>query len=487
MLSKALSLANSAKQARISDNAVLSAELSNQALELVGLTDETRYVETIESLVFDSSDCFFELETLLDIHVTALSQDNPLVGKTLDRLILRWQSWLSDYYVLLAPVYDRLIVLRISQIGAEHPEIADLLMSYGEYLTDRGANSEALNCFMQAASIRKANLGTSQSLSLSYAQAVTRLGCLLLTMNKYEVAEVHLKTAIGILEPSRSKLKLHALEDLGMAYVEMGRYEDAELILKKALTINDADASNSISSCAIQLGGIYLYWGRLEDAFAFYDFSISFDRNRDSSWFLPKTNEVLNIGEEIDERWNPLLEIFEVLHERYNPSEARRFCRDLMVRKYSWAIPTEEILTAICRHGSIVEIGAGTGYWSALLKLRGADVIAYDCSPSEAGQNSYTLKRKSWTKILPGNESAVASHGDRALMLCWPPDKDEMAYRALTSYEGDILIFIGEEPPGCTADEHFHKLVRDEWRLVEQMDLPRWHLIKDSAFFYSRK
>ena len=90
-------------------------------------------------------------------------------------------------------------------------------------------------------------------------------------------------------------------------------------------------------------------------------------------------------------------------------------------------------------------------------------------------------------EVLPGSESAVSYHPDRALMLCWPPNKDEMAYRALRSYGGKKLIYIGEEAPGCTADKKFHQLVQEQWKLIERMDLPRWHLIKDSVFFYSRK
>lgn len=485
VLSKALKLANSAKVARTSNKLAQWSKLSRQALELAGLKDEASYVETIESRVFNSSDCFFELEALLDIQAEALSIEHPSVRDTLERLIQRWESWLSDYYVLLAPIYERLIALRITQLGPEHPEIADRLMKYAEYLASRGVNSEAQNCLSRAVTIRKSSLGQSPSANLSYAQALTRLGCLLMSMSNYEVAEVHLKTAVTLLDPSRSKLKLHALEDLGIVYVEMGRYEDAEPVLKKAVVINDIDALNSIANCAEQLGSIYLYWGRLDDAFALFDFSMNFDR--DDTWTLPSTNEVRSISDAIVSDNNPLFEIFKAMEKRYSASDMRRFCRNLIVRKYSWAIPDEAVLAAIIRSGPIVEIGAGTGYWAALLRQRGADIIAYDASLAEAGRNGYTLKGSSWTEVLVGTESAVVYHPDRALMLCWPPHNDEMAYRALKSYRGGILIYIGEEPPSCTADQKFHDLVKEQWKLVDRIDLTRWHMIKDSAFFYSRK
>jgi tetratricopeptide (TPR) repeat protein len=484
VLSKALAIANSAKAARMSGNLSLASEFSKQALALAGLSDEASYVEDIESQVFNSGDCFFELETLLDIQTEALSLEHVAVRDTLERLVQRWSSWLSDFYVLLAPVFERLISMRISQLGPEHPEIADRLLNFGEYLSNRGNCVEAQNCLTRAVTIRKCTLGASASASLNYAQAVTRLGCLLMSMNNYELAEIHLKTAVELLEESRSKLKVHALEDLALTYVELGQYEAAEKYFKKVLNCTGSDAFSTIANCAIQLGSIYLYWGRLDDAFALFDFSMNFDR--DDSWTLPELNEKKGISEMLDSMNNPLLEIFKSMEEFYSASDMRRFCRNLMVRKYSWAIPTEEALEAIKQVGSIVEVGAGTGYWAALLRERGANVIAYDSLPSETGRNGYTLKRNSWTEVLPGTESAVAYHPDRALMLCWPPNKEDMAYRALKTYGGRKLIYIGEEFPGCTADENFHELLKKQWNLVEQIDLPRWHLIRDSVFIYSR-
>ncbi|KAF1322635.1 hypothetical protein FI667_g11059, partial [Globisporangium splendens] len=54
--------------------------------------------------------------------------------------------------------------------------------------------------------------------------------------------------------------------------------------------------------------------------------------------------------------------------------------------KYSWAIPDERALRIIKHYGpsdgclcvQIVEMGAGSGYWSKLLELRGVDIVCYD-------------------------------------------------------------------------------------------------------------
>ncbi|KAF1320408.1 Nhac na:h antiporter, partial [Globisporangium splendens] len=54
--------------------------------------------------------------------------------------------------------------------------------------------------------------------------------------------------------------------------------------------------------------------------------------------------------------------------------------------KYAWAIPDERALRIIKHYGpsdgclcvQIVEMGAGSGYWSKLLQLRGVDIVCYD-------------------------------------------------------------------------------------------------------------
>ena len=46
---------------------------------------------------------------------------------------------------------------------------------------------------------------------------------------------------------------------------------------------------------------------------------------------------------------------------------------------FAFGVPSEEICEAIAAHTPIVELGAGTGYWAAMLARRGADVPAFDC------------------------------------------------------------------------------------------------------------
>ena len=44
---------------------------------------------------------------------------------------------------------------------------------------------------------------------------------------------------------------------------------------------------------------------------------------------------------------------------------------DALRRRYAWAIPDERALRVLAHYGPVVEIGAGKGYWCALLRARG--------------------------------------------------------------------------------------------------------------------
>ena len=55
-----------------------------------------------------------------------------------------------------------------------------------------------------------------------------------------------------------------------------------------------------------------------------------------------------------------------------------------LAHRYAYVLPQPHLLEVISRYSSLVELGAGTGYWAYLLGLVGADIVAYDMAPSEA-------------------------------------------------------------------------------------------------------
>jgi hypothetical protein len=185
---------------------------------------------------------------------------------------------------------------------------------------------------------------------------------------------------------------------------------------------------------------------------------------------------------------NPQLELFRLLtaspSRLLDLAERRRELASL----FSWAIPTEAALGVLARHAPLVECGAGTGYWLALLRARGVDALGYDRASPGAKNAYHRRKRRPWTKV--GRASSVEAarrHRDRTLLLCWPPYGDDAAsYAALRAYRGDVVIHIGERGAGVTGSVRFHRELALNWTLIEAVDLPHWPRLQDGLMVYRR-
>lgn len=174
------------------------------------------------------------------------------------------------------------------------------------------------------------------------------------------------------------------------------------------------------------------------------------------------------------------------LYQMLSPSERRRE----LVSLFAWAIPSEEALTVIARYAPLVECGAGTGYWAALLGNRGVDVVAYDVRPPDKhARNEYHRgARQPWTEVVRGpSADAVRWHRDRVLFLCWPPlDDDSASYAPLRAYRGEVLVSVGEPGEGTTGTLRFQRELKLNWTLVEQVELPGWPWLRDCLMVYRR-
>lgn len=152
-----------------------------------------------------------------------------------------------------------------------------------------------------------------------------------------------------------------------------------------------------------------------------------------------------------------------------------------LVETYSWAIPNDDAIEYIADLSPIVEIGAGNGYWSWLLRDEGAKVHAVDISPAE----------ETWTEVEQGDTSTLDRlRGDYTLLLCWPPYGEPMARDALEAHAesgGTDVVYVGEGAGGCTGDDVFHEELERRYALMERIDIPSYVGIHDSVMHYKRK
>lgn len=170
----------------------------------------------------------------------------------------------------------------------------------------------------------------------------------------------------------------------------------------------------------------------------------------------------------------------EQLHTRYG-----------LVHKYAWAVPNAEALAAIGEQGRIVEAGAGSGYWSHLLRQMKSDVVAFDFHGMELSANRFHSSGHAWTEILKGDASAVKQYGDRSLFMSFPPADDPFAHQVLRNFKGDRFVYVGEPAGGVTGDTKFHNLLAQRWRATKSVEIPRWEasdgFLQDELTVFERK
>ena len=157
-----------------------------------------------------------------------------------------------------------------------------------------------------------------------------------------------------------------------------------------------------------------------------------------------------------------------------------------LVGRFAWAIPGPAALATIADAGPVVEAGAGTGYWAALLRERGADVVASE--PATHGGNAYHTAGPLWTDVEPvDGVTAVRRHRDRTLLLCWPPPQDDAAsWSVLRAYRGDVLLYVGEGIDGPAGTTRFHRELALNWTATDEVAIPTWPGLRDRLTVFRR-
>jgi hypothetical protein len=209
------------------------------------------------------------------------------------------------------------------------------------------------------------------------------------------------------------------------------------------------------------------------------------------------------------ERWPPLVgnPLLEALLLKRRAADTR----DDLTSQFSFAVPTEEALSAIAAVSpvGVVEIGAGTGYWARLLHDRGTLVRAYDPYPPPSPDNQWFAGRTPWFPIQPADHTVVAQHPERTMLIVWPTRNECWAADAVELFHdvgGRHVVYVGEGPGGRTGDDRFHALlgtigscvacahgvidaacicaVPQLWRLVSTIRIPSWDGYTDRLEIY---
>ena len=168
------------------------------------------------------------------------------------------------------------------------------------------------------------------------------------------------------------------------------------------------------------------------------------------------------------------------------------------IRQFGFAILTgdaiERVKQILGRCVRILEVGAGSGYWSHEFRIAGVDCIAVDPGThsylvGECGQDvvNWRADSRQFGEVgdMTGVEALRKYGHQRTLMMIWP-DKRSWAFETLQAYEGRCLILCGEPPGGLTGDDELFELLRREWIEIDEVLIPNFFGIRDCITVYAR-
>ena len=228
---------------------------------------------------------------------------------------------------------------------------------------------------------------------------------------------------------------------------------------------------------------------------------------------------------------------FCLFRERGHYAKQLELLHDLIAlplqRTFGFGIPSNAVLVKILEYAPrIVEMGAGTGYWSCCLSRMGADVVAYDPYPTgqlaphtqeEKNSNEF-LSSQSYFSVQVGDASTVFGGSsyldmlDRALLLVWPNNSDSEDNKQFATkgsilptiwdldcieryyaLGGDTVIYVGEREAkielmphakgadcGFCSSRKFQTFLQDHYRLEAELECPRWWMKEDDVTIWKR-
>jgi hypothetical protein len=154
---------------------------------------------------------------------------------------------------------------------------------------------------------------------------------------------------------------------------------------------------------------------------------------------------------------------------------------------YAWAIPNQEAIDTLVEHSPLIEAGAGRGYWAALAAAQGADIIAFDpIPPDRDGANSWHRQPGMFFNVIRADLDIISRHPERTLVLCWPPFNSDVALRALRTYKGQTVIYVGDEGRDAGTPQFYAELATYFTR-IQVVDIPRWPGIDDRLEVWRRR
>ena len=163
--------------------------------------------------------------------------------------------------------------------------------------------------------------------------------------------------------------------------------------------------------------------------------------------------------------------------------------RSSLMKIYSFAVPTKEVIEEIVKYSPIIEIGAGTGYWAYLISEFGGDIVAFDnYQRNKKWKKAFNIEyfTEKWFDVKYGTEKEIDNYPNHTLFLSWVEYCSEYGLNCLKKYKGEYFIYIGEGIGGCCATDEFFEYLHKHFKKIKSPKILSWYGINDYLGIYKR-
>lgn len=150
--------------------------------------------------------------------------------------------------------------------------------------------------------------------------------------------------------------------------------------------------------------------------------------------------------------------------------------RDRFIGEIGYGVPCREAIQACVKASPLLEVGAGTGFWAALIARAGGDILATDPGVMKY---RFTVARHR-PLVAQDGVSAVQANPDRNVLMVWPCyDENWAAQVARAMLPGRLLLLVSEGMGGCVGDDDLFRTLDHDFTLEETIRVPVWPGIGD--------
>jgi hypothetical protein len=172
---------------------------------------------------------------------------------------------------------------------------------------------------------------------------------------------------------------------------------------------------------------------------------------------------------------------------------ANRELRHEFITLYAFSYPSRKAIRHIVdfiRDDKVLEVCAGLGFWAALLKEKGVDIICTDIGAQDGVIHSgYPSNGRQPFVEVEGLsvQDAIAKYSEHnVLMLSWPPYDKSVGADAVRAFGGNKVVYIGELAGGCCGDHEMFELLKDRYGKGRHVQIPHWFGLHDAVLLFER-